>query len=432
MFGKMQMLFAPDTGLIGGCPAAPSFDPLDPQTAADPYPHLVALRRDRPVFEMAQYGMWCLTRRDDILEVLRDPELYSVAPYASVTEVPAAIRSEVGVDYVPPITLDQILTTDPPRHTRLRKAFQPAFTPKAIGRYEGVVRATVDELIDGFVGEGRTDFVDAFARPLPLTVIGTIIGLPPDRRGEFRGYIEAVMRAQLSAGLPEEELVGHWRTILGFDGYFREFLDDRRAHPQDDLASAVLHAPAEASDEALSDRALRSSLIGLAIAGGDTIAILLTHIMHLLLSEPARWQSLQRDRAQIPGVVEEVLRLNGPVVALLRQTTAAVQVGGVDIPQGAVLYLHIGSANHDEATFDEPETFLLGRQGLTKHLAFGTLTHFCLGAPLARLQARVALERLLVRLPSPRLANPDQPLEYVPNFLFPQVQHLQLRWNTTT
>jgi cytochrome P450 len=427
-----RVLFAPDTTTSGGCPhVTAAFDPLDPEVAANPYPHIADLRRDTPVFEMPQYGMWCVTRHADIREVLRDPVLFSNAPYANVTPIPEAVKARVGEDYIPPITSDQILTTDPPRHTRLRKVFQPSFTPRAVARHEPAIRDIIDELIDTFINAGETDFVESFATPLPLTVIGLILGLPPDRRGEFRGYVEAVMRAQLSGGLSEEELLARWETILGFDDFFRDFLADRRENPGDDVASVALHAPVDPTEDELSDRAISSSVIGLAIAGADTTTILLSHMVYLLLSEPDRWDAVNCDRSLLPAVVEETLRVSGPVVGLMRQMTAPGTVGGVELPKGSVLYLHIGSGNHDDAVFEDPDSFVPERAGLTKHLAFGTLTHACMGAPLARLQGRLALERLLDRLPSPRLAEPGARLEYVPNLLFPQVQHLRLRWDPT-
>jgi cytochrome P450 len=413
-----------------GCPHGKGFNPLDPATAADVYPRIGALRDATPIFEMPEYGMWCVTRHADIVEIMRNPSLFSNAPYAAVAPMPEKIRARVGDDYIVPVNSDQLLTTDPPRHTRLRKVFQPSLTPRALSRHEPAVCQMIDALIDGFIRDGETEFVSSFASPLPLRVIGLVLGLPPDRREEFRGYVQAVMRAQLSGEIPADELEQCWETILGFDDYFRDFLADRREHVGDDVASVALHAPVDPDDDEIGDRTLRSTIIGMAIAGADTTTILMTHALHLLLAEPDRWRALQDDPSGIPAVVEETLRLNGPVVAILRQTTAPARIGDVDLPAGAVLYLHVGSANHDERVFDAPESFLPDRAGLSKHLAFGTVTHSCIGAPLARLQARLALERLLERVPSLRLADPTDPLQYVPNLLFPQVQQLRLSWDS--
>jgi cytochrome P450 len=415
-----------------GCPQLHGFDPLIPEQVGNPWPWLERARHDVPVFFMPQYEMWCVTRHADALAVYRDPVTFSnVGSHDMRVPIPDALVGEVPSDYRFPFE-GQLNTTDPPQHTRIRKLMQKAFTPRHVGEREGEIRALCDALIDGFEDSGEADLTGQLASPLPITVISRVLGIPEDRTGDFRDWAEDFFRLSGATSIPEEEAVVRWRRMYQWDQLIRSFIAERRAEPQHDLTSDLIHATADDGDASLTDDELLANILGIVAAGADTTTILITHMVYLLLRRRESWEEVRGDRSLIPNAVEETMRLMGPVRGLRRTTTAAVELGGVSLPKGATLYLHVGSASRDESLFENPETFDLHRKNSAKHLGFGIWTHFCIGAPLARLEARVSLDRLLDRLPHMRLAESQGELEYSENMVLPSPRRLQVTWSAGT
>lgn len=413
----------------GGCPhLEEGFDPVLPEQVVNPWPWLTQARRECPVFHMRQYDQWCVTRHQDVLDVYRDPVTYSnFGSHDMRVPIPAALEGEVPLDYHFPF-VGQLNTTDPPQHTRIRKLMQKAFTPKHVGEREGEIRALANHLIDQFIDEGQVDFVGRFTSPLPIRVVSGILGVPPERTEGFRDWAEDFFRLSGATEIPEQEAIVRWRRMYQWDQFIRSFVAERRANPQADLTSDLILAKSDDGAPSLTDDELLANILGIVAAGADTTTILLTHAVYLLMRNPEQWNELVADPSLAPRAIEETMRLMGPVRGLRRTVTKDVELGGTELPKGSVLYLHVGSASRDEAVFEEPERFDLHRENASKHLGFGIWTHFCIGAPLARLEGRVVLECLADRIPDLRLVDPDAALQYTENMVLPSPREMQVRW----
>ncbi|MGH2938427.1 MAG: cytochrome P450 [Solirubrobacterales bacterium] len=412
-----------------GCPHLEGFDPLLPDQVGNPWPWLARARQETPVFYMPEYEMWCITRHDDALAIYRDPITFSnEGSHDMRVPIPASLAGEVPADYKFPFA-GQLNTTDPPQHTRIRKLMQKAFTPRHVGEREPQIRELCNQLIDSLVADGRTDFTGNFASPVPITVISGILGIPAEKTGGFREWAEDFFRLSGATSIPEDEAEVRWHRMYQWDQFIRAFVAERREDPQDDLTSALIHAKGDSGDPSLTDDEVLANILGIVAAGADTTTILITHLVYLLLRHRERWEEVLGDRDLIPRAVEETMRLMGPVRGLRRTTTAPVELGGVKLQTGSVLYLHVGSASRDADVFEASDHFDLHRENANKHLGFGIWTHFCIGAPLARLEARVALDTLLDRLPGLRLPDTAVLIDYSDNMVLPSPRKLEVEWD---
>lgn len=417
----------------GGCPhLEKGFDPVLPEQVANPWPWLAEARRDCPVFYMPHYDQWCVTRHEDALSVYRDPVTYSnFGSHDMRVPIPKALEGEVPLDYHFPF-VGQLNTTDPPQHTRIRKLMQKAFTPRHLSEREGEIRALANHLIDQLISDGHADLVAQLASPLPIRVVSGILGVPPERTEGFRDWAEDFFRLSGATEIPEQEAVLRWRRMYQWDQFIRSFVAQRRAHPQADLTSDLILAKSDDGSPSLTDDELLANILGIVAAGADTTTILLTHAVYLLMRNRGQWRELIEDPSLAPRVIEETMRLMGPVRGLRRTVTKDVELGGVQLREGAVLYLHVGSASRDEAVFEEPERFDIHRENSSKHLGFGIWTHFCIGAPLARLEGRVVLECLAERMPDLALADEQAEIRYSENMVLPSPRELQVKWKVRT
>ncbi len=411
---------------LDDCPVLTGFDPL----AIDFEPFLARARDELPVFYSPEHELWCVTRHADVDAVYRDPITFSnVASHSMSVPIPAALAADLGPGYVFPHA-GQLDVIDPPQHTRVRRLLQKAFTPKRVGAYEGEVNAIADALLDRCVGSGETDLMSAFTTPLPIAVIAHVLGIPPAQAGAFHRWTEAFFR--LSSGateLPEDEALERWSELLACERYLRDFIDQRRQEPTEDLTSDLVRLTDAGGDSSLTEDELLANIIGFVTAGSDTSSILMAHAVYLLLTHPDDWEAVKADPSLVPNAVEETLRIMGSVRGLRRTTTTAVTLGGARIPKGARVYIHLASANRDRGVFEDPDRYDLARRDVRKHLGFGVGAHFCIGASLARLEARVALERLIARVPNLRLAEQQQTLEYLPGMVAPLLRGLRVEWS---
>ncbi len=401
------------------------FDPLSPAQRRDPYPVYAEARAKAPVFFAEPYGFWVVTRYDDVLAVLKDDETYSSvnALRSSTVELPPEVEAVLAEGWP---EMPVIVDTDPPLHTRIRGLINAAFTPRRIAGMEPTIAAVVDELLDGIAPAGRADVVERFAWPLPLRVMGRMLGLPQGDLERLHQWSNDWLALHQPGGSLEQQL--DWaRNTVALQRYFMDALQQREARGGDDLLAALLAASREIHPPLPPD-VVMGVPFDLVIAGHVTVTRAIGNALLTLLSDPSRLDGLRADPELWPAALEELLRLESPAQGLFRTTTRAVVLGGVELPPGARLMVHYGSANRDELRFPNADVYDAHREGLARHLAFGKGIHFCMGAPLARLELRLALPRLLERLPNLRLAAAE-PYEYEPIFFARGLSRLQLEWD---
>ena len=408
------------------CPYLANLDPATPENVADPFPWLKRARETCPVFYIASQDLWCVTRYHDALDVLRDPITFSsLHAHDLRVPMPREIAAEVGNDYVWPLT-SQLSVIDPPQHTRLRKLIQPEFTPKRIGRFEPELRDIAETLIDGFADAGSIDLVSTFTRRLPALFIAKVIGSPLDEADQFHQWVPHLFQLTGRTQLPDDESLEAWRNVIAWERYTRTFVERRRAGLGDDLTSDLIRAGADDGVPALTDQEILANVIGFIGAGADNSSTLIAQTLYLLLTHEDQWAMVKEDPSLLQQAIEETMRFRGPATSVRRRTTKEIDLGGIHLSEGVDVWVHLLSANRDEAVFPDPERFDILRKNVNKHLAWGIWTHFCVGAPLARLEARVALEALIARFPRLRLAPGQDRLDSLVNIDQPGITSLRL------
>jgi cytochrome P450 len=373
--------------------AGVTFNPMDPAFVADPYPTYRQLRTEDPVHH-SPLGFWVLTRYDDVVAALRDPRLAKEA-------IAAFVAARFGAPV--PIMGLSMLDRDPPDHTRLRSLVSKAFTPRVV---EGL-RPRVQQIVDGLIArareKGSMDLIEEFAYPIPVNVICEMLGVPVEDHERFKGWSLDIARGLDSILLPPDSDVPKRsvasRTALA--AYFRELIAKRRASPRADLLSGLIAAE-EAGDK-LSENELLATCILLLIAGHETTVNLIGNGTLALLRHPDQLRRLRDNPALIGTAVEELLRFDGPVQRTARIPSEDVVIDGRTIAKGEMVMPFIGAADRDPVQFPDPDRLDIGRTD-NRHIAFGWGIHFCLGAPLARVEGQIAINTLVQRLPKLALA----------------------------
>ena len=407
-----------------GHPVDPDFDPLDPDYLADPYPYYARFRREAPVFHAPKIDFWVVSRYEDIVSIVKDPETFSNArvqePLHPLT--PEALEGlKRGVRVVPTTS-----TADPPLHKRTRKHAARAFSARRVAELEGRIREIANGLIDAMISDGRADLVDRFAFPLPASVVFSLIGYPEEDTEMLKSWCSDRLKITWGRPLPEEQKATIEKMTSFFD-YIEDFVRRRAEDLRDDYTSDLLRIRAE-DEENLSFDEVVSTCYSLSFAGHETTTNLILNGLRQLLGQPGLWDELREDPSLIENAVEETLRRDTSVIAWRRSSTRPVEISGVEVPEGARLILLLASANRDEGVFEDPDAFDICRKNANKHIAFSHGIHFCLGAPLARLEARIAFELLAQRLPDLRLSPPDQRFEFDPNMSFRGPKKLWAEW----
>jgi cytochrome P450 len=365
-----------DSGFTGDAAESAQPDVFSAEFREDPHPFYAALRRDRPVYREPRYGGYLLTRFDDVLAALLDTETFSSA--SGPGPMPSSTLSSSAA----------LPATDPPHHDQLRALVSKGFTPRRVAESEPRVEAITQDLMQS-LPDGEFDLVPALSVPLPVVVIAEMLGVEPDRLADFRRWSDAFVGLLESA--PTPELMAAAQELLG---YFRELAEQRRRTPKEDLVSALVQA--EIDGRRLDQSELDGFFIVLLVAGNETTTNLISNQMRVLSQRPDLWQLLRAQRDLVPAAIEETVRYDCPVQNLGRQTTRDVEIEGVQIPKDSRVIVSYGAANRDPAAFDAPDEYRLDR-GERRHLGFGQGVHFCLGAGLARLEGRIALNALLDR-----------------------------------
>jgi len=412
---------APRCPMVGGV----SFNPLDPEQAGSPFAWLHAAQAEAPVFYLPGLDLWCVTRYDDVLAVLRDTATFSSRNVVRITQLWPDVADRFTDGYP---NNKGLASLDPPRHDRLRKLAQRAFTPKMIEARAAEVRSLCDSLVDDFIDDGNCDFVAQYSNHLPIRAITRVVGAPDEKTSDFFVYAEdTIAMSSLAPPLDDEEKRVRSLRALAFTEWLREFVEERRATPTDDLTSALVNAQTDDGASALTTAEVMSLIAAILNAGTATTANYLPQIVRLLLENEEQWTAVKADPSLVRGALEETLRFASPVRGVRRTAMREAVVGGVTIPEGADLYVHYGAAQRDSSVFADPDVFDIRRDDVDMHFAFGRWTHMCLGAPLARLEARVTLECLIERMPGLRIAA-GQRDRWVPNLLTPVFATLLLEW----
>lgn len=360
---------------------------MSPEIRANPYPFYAELRRNSPVAQVDPGGVWAVSRYEDILGALKNPKLFSSEGLRLAAEPPWAGRPN-------PMSASIIFMDDPKQHGRLRGLVNRAFGPTALARLEPRIRAVAEELTARVLARQQVDFVEDFALPLPASVIGNLMGLEPELYPRFKRWSDDIVAVSATQPGDTEMLAQYQRTVDEMEQYLSEVIARRRKTPGDDMVSDLLSYRIEG--EALTDKELMGFLFLLLVAGLETTVHLLGNSARLLAEHPDVLARLRADRALIPTFLEEVLRFEPPVHSTMRLCTEDTTLAGVSLPRGSVLALLLASGLRDERYCADGDRFSLDRKG-PHNLAFGHGMHFCLGAALARMEGRVALEALLPR-----------------------------------
>ena len=394
---------------------------------ANTYATFARMRAEDPV--LCQPGLdgespiWFVTRYDDANAVLLDDERFVRDPRLALTPDELA-AFDVGLPDSMAFIDSNMLNRDGDDHRRLRRLVSKAFTPPMIERLRPRVQEIADALIDPVVARGEMELISSFAFPLPITVIAELLGVPPADRDSFREWSDAMVRPALAAA----ELERFGALMTDFVAYLHVFFEERRSEPGEDLVSALVAV--EDGGDTFSEEELSSMVALLIVAGHETTVSLIGNATLALLTHPEQQAALERDLSLLPRAVEELIRYDGPVERTLNRWAAVdVELRGKTIRRGDAVIVILGAADRDPERFDDPDRLDLAAERETRLLAFGRGSHFCLGAPLARLEAEIALGTLLRRLPGLRLAVPEEELRWRPVPLFRSLVALPVAWD---
>jgi len=389
-----------------------SFNPWDENFRRNPYSFYQPLRMSPPPVLRFFIPVAIVSRYADVLATLRDHTRFSSMPVRNrmTTEV-----AEVFGD------APSVINSDPPIHTRLRKLVSRDFTPRAIRELEPRVRALTNGLLDELARKGHFDLVADFAIPLPVRIIASILGIPGERYETFKRWSDTLIElTSLPPGMPLADSI---RTNLTeMRAYFAEEIERRRRHPGADLMSSLVSAHEDT--EMLSASELMQFLVIMLIAGNETTTNLIGNGMLALLEHPEQMKLLRRDPTLMPRAIEEMLRYDSPVQTVFRTAKEDLEIGGTTVEKGSGVFLMLGSANRDAAQFTNPDVFDITREA-SDHVSFGEGIHYCIGAPLARLEGAVAFETMLNRFPGLSLDGHPK-LDYKTSFFVRSLQSLPM------
>lgn len=423
---------------LGADPVGELFD-AQPHAARCPYQAYEMLRSEEAPRWIDQIQAYAVSRYAEIVEVLRAPEKFSSAMASGPGSVTPLARRLVDNPNVSPelrakavrrleISKSAVLLfADPPEHIRQRKLVNKAFTARRVMAMEPSVEKLANDLIDTFIDAGRAEMVAQFSILMPMTVIADILGVPSELHATFKRWSDAFVAGTGSMNLQDDAIEEIFTSVDEFYDYFCEQIERRRKNPKDDFLSALFNARI-GGETPLTENEMLQMLVQFLVAGNETTTNLLTSTMFKLVTEPELMADVRADRDLIPKVIEEVLRLESPAQGLFRTANEDVEIGGTVIPQGSNLYIAYASGNRDEQAFRDPENLKLDRSAEGNHLAFGKGEHFCLGAPIARLEAKVGIKVWLDRTADIVLDTDPDDVGYLPSFALHGITRLPLRF----
>lgn len=397
-----------------------AFDPYDAAFQQDPFPYLAAMRERSPAWNRPGTNQYFVTRHDLVSSMVRDTETFSSA-YGATPNDPPAPHLQEQIDAIKAqgwIRPGTMLTVDPPVHTRYRNTVARSFNARSIAALRPLIEAIVDDALDGVIDAGVVDFRTVFARPVPVRVIIAALGLAPEREHDIERWSDDTT-ASIGCRLSDERTIEAQWGMLGLQQYMHAELTDRQQALRDDVVSKLVASELPLPDgttRPLTMEELMGILQQLIGAGNETSTKLFNEAVRLLAQHPDEWRRLRADPERATIVIEEALRLACPTQMMYRQATREVDVEGVVVPAGSRVMLCYNAASRDPAVFPDPDRFDPDRPNVRDHFAFGGGVHFCIGAPLARLEAVVGLERLAVRA-TEIVLSPENTFEYEPSYI---------------
>jgi len=401
----------------------PAYDLFSTDFKANPFPTFAAMRVDAPIYaHQSPHGktIWYVTRYDDVVAVLKNNEHFCKDNRHAQPDDAPLPRKKMSIQQ----SINQnMLFSDPPDHTRLRALVNQAFTPRRVEGMQDRVQEIADELLNEVAHQGQMDLIADFALPLPVIVICELLGIPGDDQEMVSEWSQAIISPG-SRGLNYKE---RKRKMRAFVQYLRQLFVERQQHPRDDLITALVEA--EEAGDRLSESELSSMVALLLVTGHETTVNLIGNSVLALLLHPEQLDLLKKGEVGWETAVEELLRYDGPVeTSTTRWVREDVVFRGHQMHQGDIMRVVISSANRDALQFNQPNALDI-KQGDKRHLSFGMGIHYCLGAPLARLEGVIALETLFCRFPTIRLALPDNELQWRSGVLFRGLEQLPLEWS---
>ncbi|MGV0739734.1 cytochrome P450 [Mycobacterium syngnathidarum] len=403
----------------------PDYDLLTDEATHDPYPIFDRMRSEDPVHWSRRHRTWILTRYEDVSAVFRDPRFSSdrISGYrrAKLSDPAVDPRLRAAFD----VLSDWMVFKDGEDHTRLRRLVRQAFTPRAIGKLRESITEQTDEIISGFLDRGSADMVDDFAFELTAGAICDMLGAPRSDRGRFKVWSHQLSTLLSGAPADDERNAAAAQGTTELADYISGLVDKHTEDPADNLISYLIEA--RDAGDALSHSELISTCVLLLFAGHETTTSLISSFIVSLLQHPDALASILDGSADIDRATEEIMRFEGPAQGDIRILTEDVELGGHTLTSGSRVLLMINAANRDPQAFDDPHRLDFGREKIA-HLGFGIGAHYCLGAPLARLEATIAVPALFSRIPSLRLA---EDVQWHPGLLSRSLRSLPTTWETT-
>ncbi len=409
-----------------------NYNPMDHEVQQCPFDHYAALREHGPIFHHKQTGMYFASRLDVVNEILRDTETYSskmasagtVGDSEIMKQVAAIMREGWG-------RKDTMLTIDPPYQTKYRKLVSRTFSARRIAALEDKIREIAVDLINEFPDEGPIDFHADFAVSFPVKVIHYALDMAPETEEKIKQWSDDAVAA-LGSDISDERRLEAARGQIDNQMYWHGAYEERLANPTGDILSDLAHADFDDPDlpegetRKLDFAEVNSIIQQLMVAGNETTTKFLNETIRLLIENPQWWDAMEADpEGNINALVEEGLRMSTPNQGMFRVATRDTEIEGTPIPAGSRIWIMFGSANRDETRFENAEQFDPGRDNLKDHIAFGKGHHFCIGAPLSRLEGKVAFEELVKRIERPTFSEGNT-FEYEPSFILRGLAQLDL------
>ncbi|OBB15289.1 cytochrome [Mycolicibacterium setense] len=411
----------------------------DPSLVPDPHPYFDHLRSKCPVVKEPNYGVMAITGFEEATTVLKDTDLFSsciavAGPFPPLPFTPEGsdITDQIAAHRAQMPMFEHMVTMDPPDHTNARSLLNRLLTPRRLKENEDFMWRLADQCLDDFIADGKCEFLSAYAKPFSLLVIADMLGVPEEDHEEFRTVLGAP-RPGAQVGSLDGDLVAS-NPLEWLDDKFSRYLEDRREEPRDDVLTALATANYPDGSVPPIIEVVRSATF-LFAAGQETTTKLLSASLRVLGDRPDIQQALRDDRSRIPTFVEEALRMDAPVKSQFRLAKKDTKLGDIDVPAGTTLMVCPGAVNRDPVRFEDPHTFSLDRKNVREHIAFGRGVHSCPGGPLARVEGRVSLERILDRMADIGIDETfhgpadDRRYNYEPTFILRGLTDLHITFN---